>query len=162
MKPRISMIALAVNDLEKSVEFYENGLGFPKMESPPEVAFFNLDGTWLGLSDREALADDATISSEGSGYSGINLAHNVASGKEVDDVMKQAIAAGAESILLDNFDLETMQQAVNINAGQAKLEVSGGIEINRLKTIAATGVDYISVGALTKHLQAVDFSMRFS
>ena len=95
MKPRISMIALAVNDLEKSVEFYENGLGFPKMESPPEVAFFNLDGTWLGLSDREALADDATISSEGSGYSGINLAHNVASGKEVDDVMKQAIAAGA-------------------------------------------------------------------
>ena len=95
MKPRISMIALAVNDLERSVEFYKNGLGFPKMDSPPGVAFFNLNGTWLGLSNREALAKDATVSPEGSGYSGINLAHNVTSEKEVDQVIEQALSAGA-------------------------------------------------------------------
>ncbi len=95
MKPRISMIALAVNDLNKSVDFYKNGLDFPKIDSPPEVAFFKLNGTWLGLSNREALARDATVSPEGSGYNGINLVHNVASEKDVDQVIKQAIAAGA-------------------------------------------------------------------
>ena len=95
MKPRISMIVLAVNDLEKSVEFYKNGLGFPKMDSPPGVAFFNLNGTWLGLSERDALAKDATVSSEGNGYNCFNLAHNVASETEVDQVFEQALSAGA-------------------------------------------------------------------
>ncbi len=95
MKPRISMIALAVADLEKSVAFYEEGLGLPKMPSPPGVAFFNLNGSWLGLSERRALAADATVSPEGSGYSGFNLAHNVGSEAEVDAVMEQARAAGA-------------------------------------------------------------------
>ena len=47
MKPRISMVALAVNNLEKSIEFYREGLNLPKMDSPPGVAFFNLNGTWL-------------------------------------------------------------------------------------------------------------------
>jgi predicted lactoylglutathione lyase len=97
MKPRISMIALAVSDLGRSVKFYEEGLGFPKMASPPEVAFFNLNGTWLGLSKREALAQDAMVSSEGEGYRGVNLAHNVASEAEVDQVFDQAISAGATS-----------------------------------------------------------------
>jgi len=95
VKPRISMISLAVKDLEKSIEFYESGLNFPKMESPPSVAFFTLNGTWLGLFGREDLARDATISSEGSGYGGINLAHNVASEKEVEETIKQAVDAGA-------------------------------------------------------------------
>ncbi|MBV1928877.1 MAG: VOC family protein [Gammaproteobacteria bacterium] len=95
MQPRISMIALAVKDLEKSIVFYKDGLGFPKIDSPPSVAFFNLNGTWLGLSGREDLAKDATVSSEGNGYSGINLAHNVASEKEVDEVIEQAVKAGA-------------------------------------------------------------------
>ncbi|MFT5132641.1 MAG: nicotinate-nucleotide pyrophosphorylase (carboxylating) [Gammaproteobacteria bacterium] len=82
---------------------------------------------------------------------------------EVEDLdeLKQAIASGADSVLLDNFDLQAMSEAVEINAGRCKLEVSGGVEFDTLKAIAATGVDYISVGALTKHLQAVDFSMRF-
>ena len=53
MKPRISMVALAVKDLAVSREFYEKGLGFPRLDSPPSVAFFNLNGTWLGLSERE-------------------------------------------------------------------------------------------------------------
>ena len=55
MKPRISMIALGVNDVEKSIAFYKEGLGFPKMESPPEIAFFTLNGSWLSLYSREAL-----------------------------------------------------------------------------------------------------------
>lgn len=95
MKPRISMVVLAVNDLEKSIGFYRDGLGFPKMESPPEVAFFNLNGTWLGLSGRDDLAKDATVSSKGSGYNCFNLAHNVTSEAEVDHVLNQALAAGA-------------------------------------------------------------------
>ena len=98
MKPRISMIALAVRDLDKSIAFYEDGLGFPKMASPPEVAFFNLNGTWLGLSKRDALARDATVSPDGDGYNGFNLAHNVASEEEVDQVFNQAISAGATSV----------------------------------------------------------------
>ena len=98
MKPRISMIALGVDDLEKSIEFYRDGLGFPKIESPPGVAFFNLNGTWLGLARRDALAKDATVSPEGSGYNSFNLAHNVASEAEVDQVIEQALSAGATAI----------------------------------------------------------------
>ena len=95
MNPRISMVSLGVSDLEKSIEFYQNGLGFPMIDSPPGVAFFNLNGSWLGLSERQALADDATVSSEGSGFRGMNLAHNVVSEQEVENVMKQALDAGA-------------------------------------------------------------------
>lgn len=94
MQPRISMITLAVRDLEKSIAFYEKGLGFPRMESPPEVAFFTLNGTWLGLFGREALAEDAHISPEGSGFNAFSLAHNVASEAEVDVVIQQAVDAG--------------------------------------------------------------------
>ena len=95
MKPRISMITLGVRDLAASIAFYEKGLGFPRMESPPEVAFFTLNGTWLGLYGREALAEDATVSSEGQGFEAFSLAHNVASEQEVDAVVAQAVAAGA-------------------------------------------------------------------
>lgn len=98
MKPRISMITLGVADLDRSIEFYEKGLGFPRLESPPEIAFFTLNGTWLGLYGREALAEDATVSSDGSGFSGFTLAHNVASESEVDAVVAQAVAAGAELV----------------------------------------------------------------
>ncbi len=98
MKPRISMIALGVSDLERAVRFYQEGLGFPKMESPPDIAFFNLNGTWLGLATRDALAKDATVSPEGSGYNCFNLAHNVASEAEVDQVMAQAASAGAKTV----------------------------------------------------------------
>ena len=95
MKPRISMITLGVRDLEAAIRFYENGLGFPRMESPPEVAFFTLNGTWLGLYSREALADDAQVPVEGNGFEAFTLAHNVESEKEVDEVVAQAMAAGA-------------------------------------------------------------------
>ena len=87
MKPRISMITLGVKNLEESVKFYKDGLGFPKMESPPEVAFFTLNGSWLGLYGRESLAEDASVSSDGSGFNGLALAHNVASETEVDQIV---------------------------------------------------------------------------
>lgn len=95
MKPRISMITLGVHNLAAAIEFYEKGLGFPRMESPPAVAFFTLNGTWLGLYGREALAEDAMIGAEGGGFEGFSLAHNVESDKEVDEVVDQAVAAGA-------------------------------------------------------------------
>ena len=98
MKPRISMVTLGVRDLAASVAFYAQGLGLPRMESPPEVAFFTLDGTWLGLYGREALAEDATVPAEGHGFAGVALAHNVASEAEVDAVLAQAVAAGARLV----------------------------------------------------------------
>lgn len=81
---------------------------------------------------------------------------------EVEDLneLQQAIDAGADTILLDNFDLGMMRKTVEINGGRAKLEVSGGVDKENIRAIAATGIDYISVGALTKHLRAIDFSMR--
>ena len=95
MKPRISMITLGVRDLAAAIEFYEQGLGFPRMESPPEVAFFTLDGAWLGLYGRESLAEDAQVSPEGEGFEAFTLSHNVYSEEEVDEVVAQAVAAGA-------------------------------------------------------------------
>ena len=77
------------------------------------------------------------------------------------DQLREALAAGATSVLLDNFTVEAMREAVTLTAGRALLEVSGGVELEELAAIAATGVDRISIGGLTKHVRAVDFSMRF-
>ena len=74
--------------------------------------------------------------------------------------LKEALECGATSVLLDNFELAAMREAVALNAGRAELEVSGGVQLEQLRDIAATGVDRLSVGALTKNVQAVDLSMR--
>ena len=79
---------------------------------------------------------------------------------ETLDQLREALACGAASVLLDNFSLAQMFEAVGLNAQRALLEVSGGVELDRLRDIAATGVDRISVGRLTKDVRAVDFSMR--
>ena len=73
----------------------------------------------------------------------------------------QALAAKADIVMLDNFDVAMMREAVAINQGRAKLEVSGNVTLDTLAEFAATGVDFISVGALTKHVRALDLSMRF-
>lgn len=76
------------------------------------------------------------------------------------DELNEALAAGAASILLDNFDLAMMRQAVHLSAGRAVLEASGGINDSTVRAIAETGVDRISIGSLTKDIQSVDFSLR--
>ena len=95
MKPRISMITLGVSDLRKSVSFYRDGLKLPEFEWTDDVAFFNLNGTWLGLYGKAALAEDAGVPADGSGFQGFTLAHNLPSKEEVDQTYQEALAAGA-------------------------------------------------------------------
>jgi nicotinate-nucleotide pyrophosphorylase (carboxylating) len=82
---------------------------------------------------------------------------------EVTDLaqLDEALDAGADIIMLDNFERTEMREAVARSRGRARLEISGNVELEDLPALAATGVDYVSVGALTKHVRAVDFSMRF-
>ncbi|MBY0237261.1 MAG: nicotinate-nucleotide diphosphorylase (carboxylating), partial [Burkholderiaceae bacterium] len=81
---------------------------------------------------------------------------------EVESIaqLQEALGAGAVSVLLDNFSEAMMREAVALNAGRALLEVSGGVALEQLRWIAATGVDRISIGRLTKDVRAVDYSMR--
>lgn len=94
MEPRISLITLGVADLARATRFYEECLGLPKLDSPPGVAFFELGKVWLSLFPREALAADAGVSSEGSGFRGFTLAHNVRSAEEVDALLAHVTACG--------------------------------------------------------------------
>ncbi len=82
---------------------------------------------------------------------------------EVEDMVQlaEALAAGADIVMLDNFDRAQIREAVGRCRGRAKVEVSGNVAMADLVSLAQTGVDYISVGALTKHVRAIDYSMRF-
>lgn len=80
---------------------------------------------------------------------------------ETLDQLKEALDGGATMILLDNMSMDEMREAVNITARRAELEASGGVTLDNVRAIAQTGVDRISIGALTKDIDAVDFSMRF-
>ncbi|MDF1696157.1 MAG: VOC family protein [Saprospiraceae bacterium] len=95
MQPRISMITLGVKDLAVSKSFYQNGLGWPALDSPPEVAFFNLNGTWLGLYNVDALAEDAAMKNDGTGFGRFSMSHNVKTEEEVDAIMEKAKNVGA-------------------------------------------------------------------
>jgi nicotinate-nucleotide pyrophosphorylase (carboxylating) len=79
---------------------------------------------------------------------------------EALDELEQAIGAGVDRVLIDDFSLDLMREAVRVAAGRLPLEVSGGVTLETVRQYAETGVDYISVGSLTKHVRAVDFSMR--
>lgn len=98
----------------------------------------------------------------------ITAAHKIAPGKPVEveveslDELHQALEGGADIIMLDELSLDEMREAVRLTAGRAKLEASGGVTDATLRTIAETGVDYISIGTLTKDVKAVDLSMRLS
>lgn len=94
MEPHVSLITLGVSNLERAVTFYRDGLGLPMREGDSGVAFFQLRGLWLALFPREALAEDAGVSSAGQGFAGIALAHNVPPNEEVDALLGQAVAAG--------------------------------------------------------------------
>jgi nicotinate-nucleotide pyrophosphorylase (carboxylating) len=74
--------------------------------------------------------------------------------------LQEALEAGARMVLLDNMDLPTLREAARINAGRAILEISGGVTLEKLRALAETGVDRISIGTLTKDIKATDFSMR--
>ncbi len=81
---------------------------------------------------------------------------------ETLEELQEALDADITRILLDNMDLETLRKAVKLAAGRTPLEASGGVELETIRNIALTGVDYISTGAITKHVQAIDLSMRFT
>lgn len=89
-------------------------------------------------------------------HAGVSIQIEVESIQELEE----ALAAGAQSILIDNFSIEEMRQAVTVNAGRALLEASGGITLESIRSIAATGVDRISIGQITKDIRAIDYSLR--
>ena len=119
----------------------------------------------LGLYDAFLIKENH-IAAAGSIDNAVSIARQNFPGKpvevEVEDLIEfeQALKAGADIIMLDNFHIADIQQAVSLNKGQAKLEVSGNITAEALRSLSSTGVDYISSGALTKNLQAIDLSMR--
>jgi nicotinate-nucleotide pyrophosphorylase (carboxylating) len=94
-------------------------------------------------------------------------ARQLAPGKQVEvevetlQELDEAITAGCDVIMLDNFDIPSIHQAVKVTDHRSKLEISGGVSEANLLALAETGVDFISIGALTKHLHAIDLSMRF-
>jgi catechol 2,3-dioxygenase-like lactoylglutathione lyase family enzyme len=98
MKPKISIITLGVKDLRASLKFYRDGLGFTLAGETKDIAILKMEGACLALYPRESLAEDATVSPEGSGFHGFTLAHNVKSKKEVDEVLAFAVKAGARLI----------------------------------------------------------------
>ena len=120
----------------------------------------------LGLSDAFLIKENHIISS-GSIRQAIEKAFwfhpDVPVEVEVEsiDELEQALHAGADIVMLDNFNVEDMRKAVAITNGKARLEVSGNVTKETIREFAETGVDFISVGALTKHVRALDLSMRF-
>lgn len=120
----------------------------------------------IGLYDAFLIKENH-IAACGGIQQAISTARRQAPGKpvevEVENLLElqEALDAGADIIMLDNFSLEDMRTAVAINNGQAKLEASGNVNSQTLRPIAETGVDYVSIGALTKDCKAVDLSMRF-
>ena len=98
MEPRISMVTLGVEDLDRSIRFYRDGLGLPMRPDTEGVAFFETRGTWLGLFPREGLAEDAKVPAAGEGFRSFSLAHNVRTREEVDAVIATAQRAGARIV----------------------------------------------------------------
>jgi len=120
----------------------------------------------IGLYDA-VLIKENHIAAAGSITAALRAAQREAAGLEIEievetlEQLREALAAGARRVLLDNFPLDRLREAVAIAAGRARLEASGGVTPGTVRAIAETGVDDISVGALTKDVRAVDLSMRF-
>ncbi|AOR61666.1 carboxylating nicotinate-nucleotide diphosphorylase [Pectobacterium parmentieri] len=124
------------------------------------------DNHRLGLSDAFLIKENHIIAA-GSIKNAVEkaqaLRNDVPVEVEVESLneLQQALEAGADIIMLDNFSLDNIREAVGLTQGRALLEISGNVTLDTLRGYAETGVDYISVGALTKHVQALDLSMRF-
>ena len=120
-----------------------------------------------GLYDA-ILIKENHIAATGSVSNAVNAARNsnadvmIEVEVENEHQLQQALAAGADRLLLDNFDIEALTAAVQRVAGRAQLEASGNISLENLRNTARTGVDFISIGALTKNIQAIDLSMLFN
>ncbi len=118
----------------------------------------------FGLFDG-ILIKENHIAAAGSIRNAVAMARSAHSGISVEveveclQELEQALAAGADRILLDNFDLDGLHRAVSVNNAAAELEASGNVNLSNIREIASTGVNYISVGALTKNIQAADLSM---
>lgn len=121
----------------------------------------------MGLYDAFLIKENH-IMAAGSIANAVNMAQKIAPGKTIEvetenlDEVAMAVAAGADIIMLDNFSYEDMSKAVSDFKGQVKFEASGNMDKDRLLKVAATGVDFVSIGALTKHIQAIDLSLRVS
>lgn len=121
----------------------------------------------IGLFDAFLIKENH-IAACGGIQAAVSQARALAPGKPVEveveslDELRQALEAGADIVMLDELSNADMRTAVAINTGRAKLEASGGINESTLRTVAETGVDYISIGSLTKDIKAVDLSMRLS
>lgn len=125
------------------------------------------DNHRLGLYDAFLIKENH-IAASGGIANAVSAARRLAPDKPVEvevetvEQLREAIDAGAERVMLDNFDLDALRDAVALTAGRCELEASGNVTLDTLSAIAATGVDFISIGALTKDVQALDLSMRFS
>ena len=121
----------------------------------------------LGLFDAFLIKENHIMAAGGIAHA-IAKAHQIAPNKPVEvevetwDELSQAIEAHADIVMLDNFSQQQMIDAVKHIAGRCKLEASGNITLDNLREVASTGVDYISMGVLTKDVQAIDLSMRFN
>ena len=121
----------------------------------------------MGLYDGFLIKENH-IAACGSIADAVASARRVAPGKIIEvevetlEELEQALAVNTSVIMLDNFSLEDMYSAVQRVAGRSKLEASGGITEHNLRAVAETGVDYISLGTLTKDIQAIDLSMRLT
>ena len=121
----------------------------------------------IGLYDAFLIKENH-IAACGGIAAAISAAHRIAPGKPVEieveslEELQEALDAGADIVMLDELSLDDMRTAVRLTNGKAKLEASGGINDGTLRAIAETGVDYISLGTLTKDVKAVDLSMRLS
>lgn len=137
-----------------------------RMQQKYAVACGGCDNHRIGLYDAILIKENHILAA-GSIEEALARAQQIGGGVEIEievenlEDLERALAAGARRVLLDNFSLEQLRDAVAVNAGRARLEASGGVSLEGIRAIAETGIDDISVGALTKDLQAVDLSMRF-
>ena len=162
---RAARYAAAVDGLPVRVLDTRKTLPGLRMEQKYAVRTGGCHNHRIGLYDG-ILIKENHIAAAGSIAAAVAAARRAGAGRfievEVEDLdeLRQAIEAGAERIMLDEFAPEALAEAVAIAGGRAALEVSGSLTAERLSGIAALGVDYVSVGALTKHVRAVDLSMR--